>query len=900
MSHRVGDAIYRQLLRAFPRAVRGELGDEMVRQFREAREAVSGRPVAAARLWVRAVGDACWHGLRDRLAIRESVTVRSRRIVRAPMSGESFQARASFVGGLAKDCAWGARRLRAAPGFTLVAALTLALGVGATSAIFSVVHAVLLQPLPFPQSDRVVGLFQVWEGKRDVFTSPNFLDVQARARSFSSAAAYSTSSATLTNAGDPARVVAASVTAGFFDVVQTPPLIGRTLNRADNDPGHAEVVVLSYGLWQSRFGADPGIVGRQITLNATPQTVVGVMPRAFTWPFEADFWTPFEYTTSFTTTNRGAWNLAAMARLKPGVTIDQAAAEMADLGRQLEKEYPDMNGKVGMTAFSIVDEMLGDTKRALLVLLAAVGFVLLIACVNVANLVLARSATREHELAVRVALGAGRWRLVRQAMVESLLLAALGGAAGLLLAWGGLRVLQGVRPPGIPRLDAVGLNPTLLAFTFGVTLLTGLIFGIVPALQTTARSLADALRERGRSALSGPRGRATRYALIVAELALAVLLLTGAGLLIRSFAHLLRVNPGFSVGQAVTFRLGLPDAAYRDDGQRLAFYDRAHAELAALPGVTGVGAVLLVPPSAPALNLTVAIAGRPPLPPSDQPVLEIRVADPSYFHVMNIPVRKGRLFGPEDRADSTPVLLLTESAVRRHFPNEDPIGKHIDLGWKRGKQRVGGDVIGVVADVRSFGLDREAPPQLYLPLSQVPITSMSFVVRTAVPAEGMFAATRDAIRRVDPNLPLNRLETLEAHVNSSIAERRFYMLLLTLFAAIALALAGVGIFGVLSFLVAQRTREIGIRMALGAQRRSVMRLVLRQAVTLAVAGVTVGSLSSVGLTRVMKTMLFDLSPTDGLTFALVDVGLVLVAVLAAWVPTRRATRVDPTIALRAD
>jgi predicted permease len=803
--------------------------------------------------------------------------------------------------GLGSDLRLGARRLRKAPGFTLVAALTLALGIGANSAIFSVVNSVLLKPLPFPRSDRLVGLFQVWEGKDDVFSAPNFLDVQKRSQTLDSAAAYDSHRFVLTNAGDPVSLIGAEVSDGFFETLQIAPLTGRTFSKDEHQPGKAKVIVLGYGLWQQRFAGDARVVGRTITIDSMPYEVVGVMPAGFEWPLESRFWVPSEYDESYTSTNRGAWVLEAMGRLKPGVSVSQARAEFAGLARQLEAEYPKFNAKVGMSVRPLLDALVGDSRKALLVILGAVGFVLLIACVNVANLVLARASAREDELAIRVALGAGRGRLVRQLVVESLLLACIGGAAGLALAMGGTRALVALRPAGIPRLDAIGVDATVLAFTAAAALVTGLLFGLVPAWQIVRRgSLADRLHERGRSGLSSKRSQRIRSVLVVAETALAVVLLSGAVLLIRSFAQLSRVDPGFLVGHAVTFGVGLPDVQYDTDEKRLVFYRALTERLRAVPGVTDVGAVLTIPPTPPTFNLTFGVTGRPDPPPGDEPAIEVRVADADYFRTMGISLRRGRAFSPEDRLGSTPVALLTESAVRKFFPGEDPIGKHIDLGWRRNKARVGGDIIGVVADVKSFGLDQASPPQIYMPLSQVPVDVMAFVVRTTTSEANLIAPIRAAVGASDPNLALNRVETLAEHVRKSIATPRFYMLLLAVFASVALALAAVGIFGVLSFLVTQRTREIGIRVALGAGRGTVVGLIIRQAVFLAGVGIALGLTGAVGLSRFLQAMLFELSPTDPLSLGLVAGGLLCVAALAAWWPARRAVAVDPLTALRTE
>jgi putative ABC transport system permease protein len=889
---------YRVLLRAFPTETRDRCGDDMTAQFREQHAALAGRPLARAALWIAATGDALWHGSLERLGAPTSVTETHRSL---PMSALRFMMPGNPLRGLGNDLRVASRRLLAARGFTLVALLTLALGIGATTAIFSVVYGVLLKPLPFPRADRLVGMYQIWEGKRDVYSPPNFLDVESRVTTLESAGAYTEDGVTLTNAGDPIRLTVVGVTGHLFATLGVAPQLGRALTTTDNQPGHTDVVVISHTLWQSRFGADPAIIGRAITLDGKQTTVVGVMPAGFTTFSTAELWTPLEYTENFRVTSRGAWYLDAVARLKPGVTLEQAQAEVATIGKALERQYPKMNEKVGMAVHPLLDAIVGDSRSALLVLLASVGLVLLIACVNVANLLLVRAASREGELAVRVALGAGRARLMRELLTESLLLAVLGGAVGVALAIAGTDALVRFSPPDIPRIAGIAIDGHVAGFAIAATFLTGLLFGLVPALQVSRGAVADALRERGRSAMAGPRGRRLRSTLVIAELALAVLLLVGAGLLIRSFSNLVHVDPGFNTANALTFSLGLPGASYKDDVSRAAFHERMVQELAALPGVTRVGEVLSVPPTAGmSFNITFAVTGRPPLTPGQQPTLEIRVADAAYFDTMGIAIRRGRGFTAADRAGTPQVLLLTESAVRRHFPTEDPLGKHITMGWRRDGHIVEGDVVGVVADVKSFGLDREAPPQIYFPLAQVPTETMAFVVRTAVPPAALFSAIRAAVARVDPKLPVNKLETLEAHVDRTLAERRFYMLLLVLFAGVALALAAIGIFGVLSYLVSQRTREIGIRVALGAGRAAVLSMVVRQAAVLATIGASVGLAGAIGLSRYLRAMLFELSPTDAVTFVVVGPALVLVALLAAWVPARRAVRVDPIVALRND
>jgi putative ABC transport system permease protein len=899
--HRRGDRVYRWLLGAFPRDVRDSVGADMHAHVQAKRRAAAGKPLALARVWITAIFDALWHGLLSRVGRAPGLTtITWREHMRNVI--DLFRALpALFSRESAGDVRLALRRLRAAPGFAAVALITMALGIGANTAIFSVVNAVLLTPLPFPQSDRLVGVFHVWKGNRVEFSPPNFLDVQSRATTLSHVAGYNTSGMTITNAGDAARLTGVEVSSQFFDVMATRPQLGRALVAADNETGHTNVAVLSYPVWQSRFGGRADIVGQTITLDGRAMDIVGVMPRQFNWPEGGDVWVPAEYDNAYRQSNRGAWYLSVVGRLAPSATVEQASTELAGIARQLELEYP-INKDVGMTSRALLDTVVSDSRPALLVLQGAVALVLLIACVNVANLLLARSAARETEFALRAALGAGRTRLIRQLLVESLLLAGLGAALGLTLAVAATRALVALAPAALPRLGGVHIDSTVVLFTIAVAVVTGVIFGLVPAHQASRAALIDTMRERSASSPGGVRGRRTRSALVVAELALAVMLLVGAGLLVRSFARLTNVDPGFNATHGVTFTLGLPEASYDSDAKRLAFYDNLKASLAALPGATDASVALGVPPVPMHFDLTFTVRGWPPPVPGQAPDLEVRVADDKYFSLMGIPVLRGRGFDATDRLGAPPVVLLTESAVRRHFPNEDPIGKYIELGWHRakGSDLVGGQVVGVVADVRSHGLDQEAPPQIYVALAQVPVASVAFVVRTATDSTGVLTAVREAVRRADPNLPVTRLETLEEHVSRSVAERRFYVLLLSVFAAVALTLAAVGIFGVLSYLVAQRHREIGIRMALGADRGSVVRLVLRQAMTSAVLGIAIGLVAAFALTGYMKTLLFELTATDPATFASVGVVLLTVSLVAAWLPARRAVRVDPTTALRSE
>ncbi len=804
---------------------------------------------------------------------------------------------------LSQDLRYAVRRLVKSPGFTAVAVLTLALGIGANSAIFSVVNGVLLKPLPFPQPEQLVRIFHVYDGQRTTMSGPNFWDLASQAQTLASAAAFSGSSKTLTGEGEPVRLDAADVSGSFFELLGVRPALGRALNSDDNRPNQPKTAVLSHDLWQQRFGGRPDIVGRRITLDGAATEVVGVMPKGFAYPSGKVLWTPTEYTVGFTTDYRGMWYLTVIGRAKPGVPLPRVTAETQAIGAQLASRYQNDNENLGFTAVPLLEATVGDVRKAVLVMLGAVGFVLLIACANVANLLLARAAARGSEMAVRTALGAGRARLVRQLLTESLLLSLLGAGLGLLLAIWGVELLIGLKPEGIPRLDAIGVDRPVIVFAISLAVLTGLVFGVFPAAHATRDALTGTLKEAGRGALTSRSGSRMRDALVIAEMALAVVLLSGAGLLIRSFTKLSSVDPGFRTDSALTFEVSLPDSRYEEQERQVAFFDQLMPRLTSIPGVRSAGGVMVLPLTGSSFVLSFQIAGRPPVPPALQPAMQVHVATSDYLSMIGVPLKRGRMFTDQDRAGSTPVVLVNEAAARQFFPGEDPLGKRITLGWGRGPgtPRAGGEVIGVIGDIKDEGLQQAGPPQLYLPYRQWPVRSMAVVLTSTVPPGSIAAAARREVNAVDPLLPVARVRTLEQILAGSVSQPRFYMTLLAIFATVALLLAAIGIFGVLSYAVVQRTREIGIRMALGARERTVVGLIVRHAMLLTVSGVVLGSLAAWWLSKwLMAGFLFATDPRDPATAGAVALTLIAVAFVAAYVPSRRATRVDPIVALRTE
>jgi putative ABC transport system permease protein len=802
---------------------------------------------------------------------------------------------------LRQDLHYAFRRLLKNPGFTAIAVLTLALGIGANSAIFSVINAVLLRPLPYPESDRLVGVYHVWKGSRAVMSPANFLDVRQQTRTLDEVASVDAGEVTLTGAGDPIRIHATEVTANFFDLLRVRPMLGRTFAADENEPGKDNVIVLAYGLWQLRFGGRTNAIGSTASIDGTPRTIVGVMPRGFSYPADQQAWIPMELTPDIKDA-RGAWYLSVIARLKPGVSPEQSANEVAAIGQDLERKYPKANTDLGFTTFPLHEALVGDLRPALLVLIGAVGFVLLIACANVANLLLARALARETELAVRTAMGAGRGRLVRQLLTESLVLGIGGGLAGLLVAAWGADMLVALQPEGIPRLNDVAIDRSVILFTVAISVLTGLMFGAIPAVQMTGGSLAQSLKEGGRGTIAARGSARMRSILVVTEMALALMLLAGAGLLIKSFGRLQAVDPGFQPTQTLSFEVRPPRTTYADDAQMLAFYERVIDGIRGLPGVRSAGGVTSLPLSGGRFNITFKVKGRPDPAPGQEPAMEVRVATTDYFRTLGIPLKRGRVFTDADVITAPWVVVLSEAAARKYFPNEDPIGKTIEMGWGKGPgtRRAGGEVVGIVGDVKELGLDEEFPAEIYLPMRQWTVGRMAVVARTAVPPLSLADPSKRVVRDIDANLPVANIRTVEEVIARSIAQPRFYMLLLGAFAAVALTLAAIGIFGVMSYMVSQRTREIGIRMALGARAGTVVSMVVRQAMLLAAAGLVLGVVAALALSRTMTTLLFDLSPTDPATFGTVAIVLACVAFFASYIPARRAATVDPTVALRAE
>jgi putative ABC transport system permease protein len=807
-----------------------------------------------------------------------------------------------------QDLRFACRGLATQRGFTLVALLTLALGIGANSAIFGIVNAVLLRPLPYHEPDRVVLLWSHWINWTKTWVSqPEVVDYQEQARSLEHVAAYSSTSFNLTGSGDPLRVLAAQVQPEIFAALGARPIVGRVFTADEDEPGHEHVVLLTEGLWRSQFGGDPAIVGRTIQLDATDYTIVGVLPAALRLPLDyasrtfTQIWVPLALGPN-DPTQRGNHGYNAIGRLKPGVALAQAQAEIDTVTRGFRQRFPQQyDREFGLTLVPAPLEVFGEVRPALLVLLLAVGAVLLIACANVANLLLARSEARQKELAIRVVLGAGRGRIVRQLLTESLVLSAIGGAAGIALAYTLTRGLIALDPLKIPRVQDIAIDGRVLGFTAAISIVTGILFGIVPAIQASRADLQPVLKEGGRDSRAGTGW--LRRALVVGEVAASVVLVAAALLLARSFARLLDVDRGFNATHVLTLRTSLPATTYADPASMVRAYTDIGRRLRESPGILAAGAVTGLPLASTRGDWSVVLEGDATAGRIGR-AADWQVITPGYFEALGTPLRAGRLFSDADRADTQQVIVVNEAMAKRFWPDVSPIGRRLTMG--RNDRWI--TVVGIVGDIHHRGLDQLPRPEMYRPHAQFrygdatapAVTTMTWAMRTTADPLAAIGYARAAVKAVDASLGISDIATMDQVLADSTSDRRLNMLLFTLLGGLALALATVGVYGVVAYSVTQRTHEIGVRMAIGAKPSDVVRMVLGEGGRLAAAGVAVGSAVAIAGARLIRGLLFEISATDPLTFAGVAIGLLGVALLASYVPARRATRVDPMVALRGE
>ena len=812
---------------------------------------------------------------------------------------------------LLQDIRYAARKLIHTPGFTTIAILTLSLAIGATTAVFSIVNGVLLEPLRFRDADQVMAIGSLSkEGKLVQLSAPDFVDYRSQTHSFVGMAAMEEeqSANLLLPDGEAERLTSARVGANFFDILGTSMELGRGFMKGEDSASARLVVVLSDKLWRERFSADRGVVGRAISINGKDYTVVGVSSPSLTYPSRPDLWTPLELEPWMVDpVNRGAHFLTAVGRRRAEVSAETARQDMATVGARLRTEYPKSNATFGGTAEELRSHLVGDVKPALFTMFGAVAFVLLIACANVANLMLVRGAGRETEMAVRTALGARRGRIVRQLVTESLLLSAAGAAIGGAIASWIVDAVVAFGPAGLPRLDDISMDARVLVFTAGVAIVTGILFGLVPALQAARTDLGEVLKTGMRGSSAGRTAQRTRGILVMTEIALAMVLLVGAGLLIRSFSKLLAVNPGFRAEQLVTFDVSLPVSKYPNDRDLRRFTDQLRAGLAELPGVQSVATMFDRPLSSHGMRVDFDIDGQPKAPADKRMLTDVLPATANYASTMGIPLIAGRMFtAAEENWGPPPVVVVNQALAKRYFPNENPIGKHITLGIQHDTAgdhtnvKSQGEIIGIVGDVHQKGLREDPDPATYLGWGTIPINDMSFVIRTRGQSAALATGIRERVREVDPTVPVFDVQTMDHVVAESVAQPRFYTALLAAFAGLALLLAALGIYGVISYSVSQRTRELGIRIALGATQERVTRFVLRDGLQLAVVGAAIGVVAATWLMRLLAAMLYGVGATDIATFAIVSVVLIGVAWLASYLPARRASRVDPVIAMRAE
>lgn len=799
---------------------------------------------------------------------------------------------------LGRDVRLGLRSLLRSPAFATVAVLCLALGIGANAALFSVLNAVLLRPLPFTEPDRLVRIYEKLDEMQGSVSLPNLADWQEQNTGFEKLAGYEMDSRNLQAGGDPERIRAVESTPELFSILRVPPLHGRTFQAGADEPGRDRIAVISEDLWRTRFGADPSLVGRTIRLDRLPHTVIGVMPGSFDFPpggNATDVWVLHE-TGEPRQENRGAHYLSVVGRLKEGTSLEEATAQLVTVAARIEKEYPDQQTGRSVLAQPLQESLVGRVRPALLVLFGAVGLVLLIACVNVANLLLARATIRRREVAVRLALGATRGRLVRQFLVESLVLSFAGAALGLLLARWLLAVLAPLAESALPVFREFPLDGRVFTFLLGVAVFSGLLFGIIPALQASRGDVRETLSEGGGKATGTRRQQLFRQTLVVAEIALSLILLVGAGLLLRGFYKLSGTEPGLVADNVLTAHLPVPAEQIESAPPRL--FRPLLQEIRSLPGVRSAAVISMLPIQEAWTNASFAVEGRPELPLNQQPMAEIRVVSPEFFATLGIPLLRGRDFTERDGENGPKELIINDTLARKHFPGEDPIGKRILFGPERMT------IVGVVGEVRQAGLDEDPLSEMYFPYALKDavglLSDAVLVLRTSGAPESLAGPLRGALKKVDPTLPLFDVLTMQEVIDESLAERRLQLWLLGFFATVALVLAATGLYGVISYLVAQRTREIGVRIALGAQKRDVMGLILRQAAALAGIGIFLGLAGALVFTRAMDSLLYGISSRDPLTYAALAALLATVALVASWLPARRASRVNPMVAIRAE
>jgi putative ABC transport system permease protein len=808
---------------------------------------------------------------------------------------------------LLQDLRYGVRMLFKSPAVTAVAIIALMLGIGANTAIFSVVHAVLLRSFPYAEGDR---LAIVWENRRsgarpnpqNVINLGNYFDWKEQNSVFSDMAAFFDFNVNLTGDGEPEEVPSQVATPNLFSLLGVNPIKGRTFLPDDGKTDQARVAVISYDLWQRRFGGDGNIIGRKVTLNNQPNEIIGVLPPDVGWfvpkgsqlHHPPEIWTPWQISADLR--QRQGRFAHAVARLKPGTTFEQAQNEMNLIGARLEQQYPDFNAKWGITVVPLRTQFTGEIRRPLLVLSGAVGFVLLIACANVANLLLARATSRKREIALRAGLGASRWRIARQLLTESVLLSLVGGGLGLWLAVWGTRALLALSPPELIDLRGTTVNLPVLAFTIGLTLVTGIVFGLVPAFEASRFDLSEPLKESGKNVIGGTRAQRMRNVFVVAQVALALVLLVGAGLLMKSLNRLQSVESGFDPNNLLTMRVSLPMRKYDTDPKLINFFKQAVDQIGTTPGVESVGAINTLPFDGPYSATNLDIEGQPKRPAGQDLTTGVCVTDANYFQTMHIPLKRGRLYTQQEVSEMRHVVVVNEAFASDIFPGQDPIGQRVTINMKQDNQP--SEIIGVVGNNKAKSLDSEVEPMVFWPHAELVYPAMTIAIRTHGDSPGIAAAARRVIHQLDPDQPIGQVATMDSLMAKSVARARFNSTLLAIFSLVALVMAAVGIYGVMSYSVLQRTHEIGVRMALGAQRADVLTLILRQGILLAVVGVLVGLAGAFALTRVMSTLLFDVAATDKMTFAAVAVGLFAITFTACYIPARRATKVDPLVALR--